>query len=140
MKKLFYLLFALPAVAFSQQEVRTYYDSLGKRHLQEVYYVAKDDPEKLVGKYVRYYRSGPVMVEGNFDDGNKSGPFTEYFENGKPARKVSFVNGMRHGPVEIFNDTGVPVQKAYYQNDKLTDSIQLYFDNGNLKEIGRAHV
>src|SRR5690349_15113974 len=81
----------------AQKEVRTYYDPQQK-HVQEVYTVSKEDNEKIIGKYLRYYENGNVMMEGNFDDGEKSGVFTEFHENGKPSRKLNFVHGLRHGP------------------------------------------
>ena len=132
MAKLAYLIFLLPLVAFAQREVRTYHDPQ-KKNLQEIYFVSPDDENKFVGKYLRYYPNGKVMVEGNFDDGIKSGVFIEYHENGTPARKLTYVNGLRHGPVQVYDEEGKPHQKAYYQNDKLADSIQLYFDNGNVR-------
>ena len=112
-------------LAFAQKEMRTYYDDK-KQHIQEIFFVAKEDEQKYVGKYQRFYESGGIMLEGNFEDGEKSGLFTEYHENGRPARKLTYVNGMRHGTVQIFDEDGKPFQKAYYQNDKLADSIQIY--------------
>src|SRR5688572_27297367 len=97
-----WLLVLIPLHVFSQKEVKTYYDQQ-KQHIQEVYTTAQEDDQKIVGKYMRYYENGNVMVEGNFDDGIKSGLFTEYHENGKLARKLHFVNGLRHGAVEVFN-------------------------------------
>jgi antitoxin component YwqK of YwqJK toxin-antitoxin module len=57
----------------------------------------REDNEKFVGRYHRFYENGNLMMDGTFDDGKKSGPFTEYHENGKIARKLSYVNGLRHG-------------------------------------------
>src|SRR5690606_32296421 len=80
-----------------------------------------------------FYESGGIMVEGNFEGGEKTGEFTEYHESGALARKITYVTGMRHGPVQVFDGDGKKCQTASNQNDKLTDSIQLYFDNGNVK-------
>src|SRR5689334_13749175 len=116
MKKLAVLLLSSAiTTAFAQKEVRTYYDPQ-KTKIQEVYHIDPKNPDEIVGKYQRYYENGTVMLEGSFEDGEKSGLFVEYHENGKPARKLSYINGLRHGRVEVFNDDGKPVQKAYYQN------------------------
>src|SRR5688572_1818381 len=88
---------------FAQREVRTYYDQQ-KTKLQEVYFTSRDDDEKYIGRYQRYYQNGNLMVDGTFDDGKKSGLFTEYHENGKMARKLSYVNGLRHGAVQVFDE------------------------------------
>jgi hypothetical protein len=77
--------------AFAQREVRTYFDQQ-KRKPQEIYFTSREDDQKFVGRYQRYYENGNLMVDGNFDDGKKSGAFTEYHENGKIARKLSYVN------------------------------------------------
>src|SRR5215203_283649 len=92
------VLLLLPLCAQAQREVRTYHDPQ-KQNIQELYFVSNDDDTRFVGKYLRYYPNGNVMVEGNFEDGIKSGMFTEYHENGTPARKLTYVNGLRHGPV-----------------------------------------
>ena len=124
------VIISFPAV--SQREVKTYYDPQRKQ-VQEVYYVAREDNEKLIGKYERYYPDGKLALAGSFDDGKKSGQFTEYHETGAPSRKMVYVNGMRHGPVEVFDENGKKIQKAYYQNDLLVDSVQSFYDNGVMK-------
>src|SRR5690349_16025010 len=114
MKKLilYTLIMFVASFAFGQKEVRKYYDPQ-KKVIQEIYFVANDDPDRMVGHYQRFYETGHVMVDGSFDDGRKSGVFTEYHENGTPARKITYVNGLRHGRVEVFNEEGKSVQKAY---------------------------
>src|SRR5436190_11636401 len=109
----FGLCFFLFFPAFSQKEVRTYYDAQ-KNHIQEDYFVSLQDNSIINGKYKRYYENGNLMIDGNFDDGNKSGLFTEFHENGKISRKISYVNGLRHGAVQVFNEDGESLQKAYY--------------------------
>src|SRR5688572_25913224 len=105
MKRVLLILYScLPLLVLGQKQVRTYYDSQ-KSKVQEEYYVAGDN-ETLAGTYKRFYENGKVMLEGNFEDGEKSGLFTEFHENGNLARKISFVNGMRHGVVEVFNEEG----------------------------------
>ena len=112
MFKLVYLiLFLLSLTTFAQREVRTYHDAQ-KKNVQEIYFVSREDDNKFVGKYLRYYPNGNVMVEGNFDEGNKSGVFLEYHENGKPARKLTYVNGLRHSPVQVYDEERKPFQKA----------------------------
>src|SRR6187431_1257026 len=101
-------------LAFAQKEMRTYYDDK-KQHIQEIFFVSREDEQKYVGKYQRFYESGGIMLEGSFEDGEKSGVFIEYHENGKPARSLNYVNGMRHGAVKVFDEDGKPFQKAYYQ-------------------------
>src|SRR5687768_7893179 len=91
----------------AQKEMRTYYDDK-KQHLQEIFFVEKENEQEYIGKYQRFYESGGVMLEGNFEEGEKSGVFIEYHENGKPARRMSYVNGLRHGPVQIFDEDGKP--------------------------------
>ena len=59
-------------LAFAQKEMRTYYDDK-KQHIQEIFFVSKEDEQKYVGKYQRFYASGGIMLEGNFEDGEKSG-------------------------------------------------------------------
>jgi antitoxin component YwqK of YwqJK toxin-antitoxin module len=114
--RLLFLIFLIPVLAFqtaqAQKEVRTYYDAQ-KKHLQEVYFVSKEDEQRYIGKYQRYYENGTLMLEGNFDNGEKSGLFTEYHESGKLARKLNYVNGMRHGAVQVFDEDGKSFQKAY---------------------------
>src|SRR5690606_2902892 len=99
---------------FAQKEVRTYYDDK-KEKIQEIYFVSPKDAQRYVGKYQRFYESGGIMVEGNFEDGEKTGEFTEYHESGALARKITYVNGMRHGPVQVFDEDGKKFQTAYYQ-------------------------
>ena len=68
------LLILLPFFVHAQKVVRKYYDP-EKQKLQEQYQVLPDN-ETLTGKYQRFYENGKVMLEGNFDDGEKSGLFT----------------------------------------------------------------
>lgn len=82
---LFFIL--IPFIAYSQREVRTFYDP-ARQQLQEVYIVANDDDEKLIGTYQKYFPNGTLAVEGNFSNGKKSGVFTEYHDTGKLSRKM----------------------------------------------------
>jgi antitoxin component YwqK of YwqJK toxin-antitoxin module len=79
--------------SLAQKEMRTYYDNK-KQHIQEIFFVEKENEQEYIGKYQRFYESGGVMLEGNFEEGEKAGVFTEYHENGKPARRMSYVNGL----------------------------------------------
>ena len=98
---IFLMLVAIPA--FSQKEVRAYFD-LKEKQIQEIYFVSKEDGITLTGKYQRLYENGRTVMNGDYDGGLKSGVFMEYHENGKIARKLSYVNGQRHGAVEVFNE------------------------------------
>ena len=63
--RLVWLLVLIPLHVFSQKEVKTYYDQQKKR-IQEVYTTAKEDDQKIVGKYLRYYENGNVMGESQY--------------------------------------------------------------------------
>ena len=119
------LVLFLPMALRAQKEVRHYYDPQ-KQKIREVYQVGPDN-ETYVGKYRSFYENGNVMIEGNFEDGEKSGPFTEYHENGTVARKLNYVNGVRHGAVEVYDEQGKSIQNAWYENDILKDSIRMYY-------------
>jgi antitoxin component YwqK of YwqJK toxin-antitoxin module len=82
--------------ALAQKEVRTYYDPQ-KEKPQEIYFVLPKNESKKVGKYLRFYENGNVMIEGNYEDGLKSGFFLEHHENGKPARSLVSWNAPRSG-------------------------------------------
>jgi hypothetical protein len=92
----------LPFSAVAQKTIRTYHDP-EKQKLKEEYVVG-DDNETMMGSYKNYYENGNLMMQGNFEDGKKSGVFTEFHENGTPARKLNYVNGIRHGAVQVFNE------------------------------------
>src|SRR5690606_1600186 len=112
------ILLLLPSLLFAQREVRKYYDAQKQKLLEE--YQVGPDNTTLHGKYKKYYENGNTMIEGVFENGERSGLFTEYHENGAVARKLNYVNGSRHGAVEVYDENGKFVQRAWYQNDLLT--------------------
>ena len=60
----------------AQNQVIKYFDA-GQRKIHEEYYVKADDPEKMDGKYKRYFPNGKIAMEGVFANGERSGLFYE---------------------------------------------------------------
>jgi antitoxin component YwqK of YwqJK toxin-antitoxin module len=46
------------------------------------------------GRYVQWYPSGKVAVEGQFDNGEKTGTWVQYNEKGKKILEKEFDNGV----------------------------------------------
>src|SRR6187551_2603655 len=106
-QSLLFTLLLIPFVAFSQKEIKTYFDPQ-RRQLHEDYFVLREDNETLNGSYKSYYPNGKLEMEGKFEDGKRAGTFLEYHENGKLLRKISYMNGLRHGAVEVYDEDGNP--------------------------------
>jgi antitoxin component YwqK of YwqJK toxin-antitoxin module len=90
-----------------------------------------------VGKWVYYYKKGPVFYEENYVEGKLSGKSIVYFKsNGKIAEESDYKNGLLDGHSKNYSDKGVLIEDVIYKNGK-PNGLAKYFElSGGLKERG----
>lgn len=74
---------------------------------------------KMNGKYIKFYRSGNLEVNGNYKDGLKSGIITYYYDNQDNTieQVAKYYKGKEYGPYYYNREDGSLSSEGYVEND-----------------------
>ncbi len=112
-----------------KDSVWTYYSEFdGTLRMRESYASGK-----LHGKAFRYYPSGEVSEEVNWNMNKRDGPWIQYFEGGGIRLKGNYQDNMLSGSYEVYFTDKVLMMKGSYVND-LSEGTWTYY-NENEEEI-----
>jgi antitoxin component YwqK of YwqJK toxin-antitoxin module len=131
----------------------------------KIAYVAYFKNNKLVGNYKRWYYSGALKADINYNDDGSIGYAKLYWDNGKLMakgkyinqnvkdsvwefygvdgalmRKETYVNGVLHGPSYSYYRTGIVSRKAIYNNGLIDSIYREYWDETGLTRLEIHYV
>jgi antitoxin component YwqK of YwqJK toxin-antitoxin module len=90
--------------------------------------------------------SGPVVVEGKYDNGvvsrrhteinhKKEGPMTEYYPSGKLKAEAVFKNDIQIDKATIYYESGARQEVQYFRDGKISGGDTTFFENGKPKMV-----
>lgn len=145
MYKLFILLFvcfefSACKVKLVEDVVKTFPD--GKPAIVNLY--EEGDSTKSIKRQVKYYQNGNVEVEGDLDNGKRSGKWTYYYDTGIKWSEGTFKNDLSDGNFTVWYKDGKinykseyiegqPNGKWIFYDEKEKPVKEVVFENGTKK-------
>lgn len=77
---------------------------------------------------------GPVIEEGSYADGRRSGVWTRYWPNGTLKSRINYVNGMPRGAYTLYYADGKPQEQGTWDLDRNTGEFKRWHANGKLAQ------
>ena len=69
----------------------------------------------LHGRWVEYYPTGKVKIEGQYRKGKKEDKWTEYYPSGKIMKRVEFFNDEKSGRYVVYDEKGKVISEENIQ-------------------------
>lgn len=92
------------------------------------------DGSLLHGLYTEMYKTGQLMMQGQFNKGLKKGEWREWYTNGELHRVSHYRNGKLDGKTELYTDRGEVLEVTNYKNNELNGKRICYLDSVCIKE------
>lgn len=124
----------------------TFLMSCGGKLTEKVEENYPNDKPKIVGFYEtndskevkvqekEFYENGKVKMEGELEDGKRTGVWKAYYEDGTLWSEGKFVAGERNGYGLNYYPNGKLRMEGDYKNDKQTGNWKSYNEQGILVE------
>lgn len=74
---------------------------------------------KQEGNYTVFFKNGQPFMQCKMSNNQRNGLFLSYFTNGKVELEAHYKNGLRHGEWKYYRETGEPWYTLNYDNGKL---------------------
>ncbi|OFX23629.1 MAG: hypothetical protein A2033_15655 [Bacteroidetes bacterium GWA2_31_9] len=145
MYKLFILLFVCfeliaCKIKLVDEVVKTYPD--GKKAMVNMY--EEGDSTKVVKRQIKYYQNGNIEVEGDFENGKRTGKWTYYYDSGNKWSEGTFENDLSNGKFTVWYkdgkinykseyNKGQPDGKWTFYDEKEKPIKEVVFEKGNKK-------
>ena len=104
---------------------------------QKVNFYQPTGEKRMKVREVKYYESGKKEMEGEFENGRKSGKWTSWFENGQKQSEGFFKEDLRDGKALVYRENGFTYYEGYYSMGRPHGTWIFYDPNG--KRIKEAH-
>lgn len=75
---------------------------------------------------------GPVIEEGRYADGRRSGVWTRYWPSGALKSRINYVKGMPRGAYTLYHADGKPQEQGTWDLDRNTGAFKRWHANGKL--------
>ena len=134
MKKIAILFFAIATIVACGSDALT--EKVESKHPNEKpmlvgCYKKIDDKEVRVAEK-HYYDNGKLKMEGNFENGKRTGIWKAYFNNGQLQSEGVFENGNREGVGKVYFPNGQLRYEGQYKDNKETGHWKFYNEKGKL--------
>ncbi len=86
------------------------------------------------GLYTKYYPSGILYEEANYENDTLNGERKLYYENGKLEILETYDHGLFASPYKRFFESGQLQLEGFYENNKATGVWTRYYKNGKVKD------
>lgn len=131
------LLFFVCSLWAQQDSVTTYFDAQWNevKSKNETVYYRKSYRQKGNVFAADYYKSGIVMLTGNYSDKKcniRNGCFINYSEEGIKISENYYKKGKRTGQWRYWNREGILTESMYYNNDVLDGTFLTFNANGKV--------
>lgn len=73
---------------------------------------------EIQGKFVLFYATGGLLLEGEWDDGRPDGLTRVYHPNGRIKQEIQFEKGRFHGKWREWDEIGRPLVEAMFREGK----------------------
>lgn len=93
------------------------------------------DSTKQIKRQVKYYNNEQKEVEGDFENGLRSGHWIYYFENGQKWSEGEFKDGLSHGKFTVWQKDGKKYYEAEYKEGKPHGKWVFFNENKPYKEV-----
>lgn len=87
------------------------------------------DGEVNHGKYTRFYESGFVQSEGNYEDGQREGLWIDYHPNNEQEAVGDYSEGKRTGIWTLYHINGQRAVEGRYEDDKRIGVWESWYPN-----------
>ncbi|MGQ9848080.1 MAG: toxin-antitoxin system YwqK family antitoxin [Bacteroidales bacterium] len=102
----------------------------------KIAYIAYFKDNKLVGNYKRWYYSGALKAEINYNADGSVGYAKFYWDNGKLMATGKYINqNVKDSIWQYYATDGVLMLKESYKNGVLDGNTIAYFRNGNRSKL-----
>lgn len=102
----------------------------------KIAYIGYFKNNKLVGTYKRWYFSGALKAEINYNDDGSVGYAKLYWDNGKIMAKGKYINqNIKDSMWEFYGIDGALMSRVSYKNGVLDGISYDYFRSGNLSRL-----
>jgi len=93
----------------------------------------------LNGPYTKYFVSGQLAEQGNFEEGLQTGEWKQWYESGQLASIYNFENGILNGNYSLFSPDGLITETGNYKagkfhGAKIENGETTIYKNGKRKE------
>jgi len=107
-----------------------------KYEKDKIAYIGYFKNNKLVGNYKRWYYSGALKADINYNDDGSIGYAKLYWDNGKLMAKGKYINqNIKDSIWEYYGTDGALLLKESYKNGVLNGNTVAYFRNGNRSKL-----
>jgi len=80
----------------------------------------------------RFYKTGELLEESNWQNDKLNGIYRTYFQDGKAFLECNYSQGLRHGAFKTWFPNGTPELDAIYTNDARDKDWIYYSESGEL--------
>jgi antitoxin component YwqK of YwqJK toxin-antitoxin module len=96
----------------------------------------RNESKEILLKESRFYEDGTKKIEGNFEDGERSGQWSYWYEDGKLWSQAVYKKGKENGLRTVFHKNGQKYYEGMTIDDKRSGNWKFWNENGELiKEI-----
>jgi len=88
-----------------------------------------------ISRYLEYFSNKRISIEGQLDNGLKTGIWTYFHDNGTLKARGLFIDDKRQGKWQWFNEDGVLTTKAMLKDDRFHGVCINYHENGTIQDI-----
>lgn len=81
----------------------------------------------LNGPVMRYYDSGAISEQVNWQNNLRDGAWLQYYEDGKMRLQANYHQGLLNGPYKVWYRNEIPMMEGQMKND-LSEGRWKYFD------------
>lgn len=82
-------------------------------------------------KWIEYYETGQVKMEGPMKDGEREGEWKSFFEDGRPQSTGFFKAGLRTGAAKVYWYNGNLREEGSYKEGQHCGKWRYYDEQGN---------
>ena len=87
-------------------------------------------------RWIEYYESGQVKMEGGMKDGKREGEWKAHFPDGRMQSIGIFENDQRTGAATVWQENGNLLQEGFYKNGTHCGKWKYYDEQGYvIKEV-----
>lgn len=135
-KTVFYgLAFGIFLTACSGRKEKEINDPISGKLYEKYEYIETDEGSfKKDGFYKKWFSSGQIALDGNYEENRKTDEWKVYYKDGGVKEIAHYVNDTLHGQRQLFHSNGEKSFEAEYVMGKKQGAVKEWHENGQVKE------